>query len=239
MKFLCYLLGVIVAMFSIFWFSNGEWRAGILFLVLGIPIFFVPTIFERINTPKRKTLKTNGELFEGFRKEEDEMEGHIQYFHPKCPKHYSFNSFGTRLILDVFFTMSGKNNYFTFLRFCYQYQNKRFFINQIILKTDSKRYKYTEESGRHSSQNGSITSFIEISTMDLDTNMLKDLATSQTLKVRLKGVETYMDFDFSSQDKRCFILDAYEAWRGAIEKNPNMVCIYSSENKDCVELEDI
>lgn len=73
MEFLCYLLGFILAMFSIFWFSNGEWQFGILVLVLDIPIFFVPTIFERINPTtifdRRKTLKTNGEFPTDSRRE--------------------------------------------------------------------------------------------------------------------------------------------------------------------------
>lgn len=239
------------------------WISGAFFILIGILMLITGTVdgmiysiligggfiigayFYRNNgTSSYKALKSNGELFDGFIRDEDEMTGSVTYRHPKVPKNYSIG--GSGLIFDVSFSSIGIK-YNVFFRCCYKYTGsyrsgsmeeitfgraKWFFLEEILFKTDNNRYKIKispKRDNRNANYGNSLHEYIECGGLFLETssdiNMFSDLAKSNVVKVRLIGKEEQKDFDFSDLKSRRFIIDGYNAYEKAIATTPELIMI--------------
>lgn len=247
----CALLGVVV-FFSFLSSSDFNMIKFIFVFVLFYPLVHaICRTEERIknkNGPSSKSdsPQSNRELFDEFKKYKNNMTGFIQYISPKFPFRHSI--YGNKgVFFDVNFDTADGSKYIVHLRFIYKYQGtfskdigstmffdeaKCFFVDSIIFRTDNNRYTLEVSPTRKNSNNNfnrDVMEFAELDTISLtkhsDLEMFKDLATSVSLKVRLNSKNQYKDFDFSSYNSRCGIIDAYKAYEKAIEQNPDIIMI--------------
>lgn len=228
--------------------------AAVVFLILGIitlpagdlkitiftfggVVFLISVIFILYgdnNNSNNFTLKSNGEIFDGFIKQVDDMSGSITYVHPQAPRIYP----NVGSLLWISFTSIENSKYYINLSYVFNYGGlSKFtdwlFIDRLIFKTDNNRYIFDVKPNRdvivtHVGKK-QYTYYSEIGVLSLsrekDIEMLKDMATTGNLKVRFEGKKGYKDFTFNGKSRR-YIVNAYEAYI----KNPDYVVCKQNSN---------
>lgn len=201
-------------------------------------------ITENSMFESKHKLKSNGELFDGFRKVEDEMTGNITYRHPKAPDGYNFYQLG--LWMYVHFVSSSDSSFIPYLEIRYIYRGINssdsfqqalwgdanwIFIDSIIFKTEKNRYNLDIKPKRDNNVlrdgNKSFSYFVELDVIPLGTipytKMFEDIAQSPVLKIRLCGKNKNVDLDLSNYKQRKYIVDAYNAYKKAKEIHPEKI----------------
>ena len=216
----------------------------ILYIKLKDSIFYLSSSTENSMFESKHKLKSNGELFDGFRKVEDEMTGNITYRHPKAPDGYNFYQLG--LWMYVHFVSSSDSSFIPYLEIRYIYRGINssdsfqqalwgdanwIFIDSIIFKTEKNRYNLDINPKRDNNVlrdgNRSFSYFVELDVIPLGTipytKMFEDIAQSPVLKIRLCGKNKNVDLDLSNYKQRKYIVDAYNAYKKAKEIHPEKI----------------
>ena len=196
------------------------------FIILTVAIIVFSVLLKKIN-PNEQTgggLKSNGELFDGFKKIEDDMSGAIMYVHPQS---YKIKHRRQDLDFEISFDKpEGFEKYIIILYFYYRYYDEWMFVEEITFKTDNNRYIIEVDTSRENDvirdSNGGVRSVLEewdtyIINTPKDIEMFKDLATTNNLKIRISGEKYYKDYEYNGKSRRK-IVDAYSALKNATEK---------------------
>jgi hypothetical protein len=144
----------------------------------------------------------------------DDVKGITWYYDKSAPQYTNCNSF------HIY--MGTQKNSTPWLRFRIQYTaDDWLFIQSYIIKTDNSSYTISTSYGDVEQDNGSggIWEWLDVSMDNEKYNIIKDIISSKTVKLRYEGQQYYKDRIITYSEKIGLknVLDAYEALGGSFD----------------------
>jgi hypothetical protein len=167
---------------------------------------------EKANAEKEKAEKERlANATKKLRTSVDEIKGITWYYSKGTPQYTNYNSFHLY--------MGKENNGKPWLRFRIQYTaDDWLFIESYVIKTDNNSYTISPSHGEVETDNGSggIWEWYDVQLDSKLYNIVKDVITSKSVKLRHNGKQYYKDRTINEKEKQGLqeILNAFEALGG-------------------------
>lgn len=173
------------------------------------------TVEKEIETQKIAEEKAKKEKLanatKNMRSNHDDIRELTWYYDKATPKYTNRNN------LHLYFGKTPQNSFI--LRFVIQYTaDDWLFIERYTIKTDNNTYNINTEYGEVKKDNGSGSVWEWYDTQMNSTlyDIVKDIISSKSVKLRCNGSQYYKDRTITDQEKKSLqnVLDAYEALGG-------------------------